>query len=148
MEYYFNSHSYKNNQQVYLINAKDQSLGRLVTKVARLLIGRDKINNLPFLKAGDKVIVFNLPKATFLNIPRSKSLYSHSGFIGGLKKKNIRKLFEENPDVYFYYLVKKMLPGVTLKREVLKNLTVSNYDFQTLKTSNKISKLSSFLFEF
>src|SRR5215813_10070189 len=72
--------------QWFVIDATDQVLGRLATKAARLLIGKDKPVFTPYLDSGDHVVVINADKIKMTgNKVEQKVYHSHSGYPGGLK---------------------------------------------------------------
>ena len=71
----------------FVVDATDQVLGRLATKVARMLIGKDKPSFTPYLDSGDHVVVINADKVRLTgNKVEQKIYYSHSGYPGGLKE--------------------------------------------------------------
>ena len=72
--------------QWFVIDATDQVLGRLATKAARILIGKDKAVFTPYLDSGDHVVVINANKIKMTGAKvEQKVYYSHSGYPGGLK---------------------------------------------------------------
>ena len=79
----------------FVIDATDQVLGRLATKVARMLIGKDKPSFTPYLDSGDHVVVINADKIRMTgNKVEQKVYYSHSGYPGGLKEVPAKRLRE------------------------------------------------------
>ena len=76
----------KEGAQWFVIDATDKALGRLATKAARILIGKDKATFTPYLDSGDHVVVINADKIKMTgNKVDQKVYYSHSGYPGGLK---------------------------------------------------------------
>ena len=72
--------------QWFVLDATDKALGRLATKAARILIGKDKPSFTPYLDSGDHVVVINADKMRMTgNKVEQKVYYSHSGYPGGLK---------------------------------------------------------------
>ena len=109
----------------YLIDAKDQVLGRLSTKIAQLIRGKEKPEFTPHLDMGDFVIVINADKIKVSgNKEKSKVYWSHSGFPGGQKESNLSDLRKKFPDRIIMNAVKGMLPHNRLGRKILKNLKV------------------------
>ncbi len=83
----------------FVIDATDQVLGRLATRVARTLIGKDKASFTPYLDSGDHVIVINADKIRLTgNKAEQKVYYSHSGYPGGLKQVAIKRLRPNRSD--------------------------------------------------
>src|SRR5258708_16908604 len=82
----------------FVVDATNQVLGRLATKVARVLIGKDKASFTPYLDSGDHVVVINADKIRMTgNKLEQKVYYSHSGYPGGLKEVPPKPLREANP---------------------------------------------------
>src|SRR6266704_1641796 len=76
-----------------VVDATNQLLGRLATKVARMLIGKDKPSFTPYLDSGDHVVVINADKVRMTgNKVEQKIYYSHSGYPGGLKEVPAKRL--------------------------------------------------------
>ena len=109
----------------YLIDAKDQVLGRLSTKVAQLIRGKEKPEFTPHLDMGDFVIVVNADKIKVSgNKGENKVYWRHSGFPGGGKETSLNDLRNNFPDRVITNAVKGMLPHNRLGRKMLKNLKV------------------------
>ena len=109
----------------YLIDAKDQVLGRLSTKIAQLIRGKEKPEFTPHLDMGDFVIVINADKVKVSgNKEKNKIYWHHTGFPGGQKESTLRELREKFPDRIITNAVKGMLPHNRLGRKMLKNLKV------------------------
>ena len=83
----------------FVVDATNQVLGRLATKVARMLIGKDKASFTPYLDSGDHVVVINADKISLTgNKVEQKVYYSHSGYPGGLKEVPAKRVREIKPD--------------------------------------------------
>src|SRR5256714_15002762 len=83
----------------FVIDATDQVLGRLATKVARMLIGKDKPSFTPYLDSGDHVVVINADKIRLTgNKIEQKGYHSHSGYPGGLKNVPLKRGCETRPE--------------------------------------------------
>jgi len=107
----------------HLVNVKDQVLGRLATKIARLLTGKDKVEYVPYLDQGDYVVVINAGKTAVTGKKeRQKIYYRHSGYPGGLKAETLRELRERRPEEILRRAVKGMLPKNKLQKPMLKRL--------------------------
>ncbi len=109
----------------FVLDAKDVVLGRLATRVARLLIGKDKPNYTPFLDSGDHVIVINAERIKLTgNKIDQKIYYHHSGHPGGLKEVPIRALMQRRPEEVVREAVLGMLPKNKLRARRAKKLRV------------------------
>ncbi len=108
-----------------LFDASGKILGRLATRVARVLRGKNKPEFTPHMDCGDAVIVVNAGEVKLTgNKEEKKYLRRHSGYIGGLKEKNYAELLEEKPEVIIKEAVKGMLPSNRLGEKLFKNLRV------------------------
>src|SRR5277367_2039329 len=77
----------------FVVDATNVVLGRLATKVARMLMGKDKASFTPYLDSGDHVVVINADKMRMTgNKVEQKMYYSHSGYPGGLKEVPAKRL--------------------------------------------------------
>ncbi len=109
----------------YLVDANGQNLGRLASKIARTLLGKHKPTFTPGVDMGDYVVVVNCERIVVTgNKLDDKKYYRHSGYPGGLKEINLRRLLERNPDRVITQAVKGMLPKNSYGRKVLKKLKV------------------------
>ncbi|MBI2357148.1 50S ribosomal protein L13 [Candidatus Dojkabacteria bacterium] len=109
----------------HLVDAKDQILGKVATKVASLLIGKGKVNQVPNIDCGDYVVVIN---SADIKLTRNKEVkkmyYSHTGFPGGFKELRFDKLLEKDPTAPVRMAVEKMLPKNKLRALMEKRLYV------------------------
>ena len=109
----------------HLIDAKDKVLGRLASEVAKILMGKDKINYAPNLAGGDFVVVIN---ASSIKVTGRKSeqkeYFSHSGYPGGEKMISYEDMLSSNPQKVIENAVKGMLPKNKLRDVMLKRLKV------------------------
>jgi len=109
----------------YVLDATDQVLGRLATKVARILIGKDKPSFTPYLDSGDHVVVINADKVRLTgNKVEQKVYYSHSGYPGGLKEVPAKRLRVNKADWMIREAVLGMLPKNKLRARRAKKLRV------------------------
>lgn len=112
-------------RKIHVIDATDQILGRLATKVATLLMGKHKPTYLPNVDAGDKVVVKNAAKIRVTgNKPSQKIYRHHSNHPGGLKEIVYSELKRKKPTEIFYLAVSRMLPRNRLRTPRLKRLTI------------------------
>ena len=109
----------------FVVDATDQVLGRLATKVARMLIGKDKPSFTPYLDSGDHVVVINADKVRMTgNKVDQKVYYSHSGYPGGLKAVPAKRVRETKPEWMIREAVLGMLPKNKLRARRAKKLRV------------------------
>jgi large subunit ribosomal protein L13 len=109
----------------YVVDAEGQILGRLASRVARILTGKDKPIYTPFLDTGDHVIVVNADKVKLTGKKLSNKLYRHhTGFPGGLREVAAGDLFAKNPEKVIREAVIGMLPKSKLGREMRKKLKI------------------------
>jgi large subunit ribosomal protein L13 len=109
----------------FVVDAKDQVLGRLATKVARMLIGKDKPSFTPYLDSGDHVVVINANQIKMTgNKVEQKVYYSHSGYPGGLKEVPAKRVRETKPEWMVREAILGMLPKNKLRARRAKKLRV------------------------
>lgn len=108
-----------------LIDATDQTLGRLATTVANILRGKNKVEYTPHVDVGDFVVIINSDKIKMSGRKlEQKKYYHHTGFFGGIKEKTMKNIMEEDSTQIIISAVKGMLPDNRLNRLVLKKLNV------------------------
>ena len=109
----------------FVIDAKDQTLGRLATQVAVLLRGKHKPIYAPHMDVGDFVIIINADKIRATgNKLDQKVYYRHSGYPGGIKSRTLREQLNRFPDRVIRTAVRGMLPKNSLGRHMIKKLKV------------------------
>jgi large subunit ribosomal protein L13 len=109
----------------FVVDANGQVLGRLATRVARLLIGKDKPSFTPHLDCGDHVVVVNAEKIRLTGNKIDQKVYRrHSGYPGGLKEVPVRVLIERRPEEVVREAVLGMLPKNKLRARRAKKLRV------------------------
>lgn len=108
-----------------LVDAKDQSLGRLATQIAAYLLGKHKPSYTPGVEMGDYVVVVNASEVA-INPKRmeQKVYYKHSNYPGGLRAVHIKDQLARNPDRVIREAVWGMLPHNKIGRRVIKRLKV------------------------
>ena len=109
----------------YVVDATDQPLGRLASRIAAVLRGKHKPTYTPHVDTGDFVIVVNAAKAKLTGAKANDKLYfRHSGYPGAIKGEAYRDLVERHPDRPLTIAVKGMLPKNVLGRQMLEKLKV------------------------
>jgi large subunit ribosomal protein L13 len=107
----------------YVVDASDRVLGRLATRIARVLIGKHKPQYTPHVDCGDFVVVVNADKFRVTGKKmNNKIYYSHSFYPGGLKRINLESLLRKQPERVLYHAVSGMLPKNRLRAQRLKRL--------------------------
>lgn len=109
----------------YVVDAADETLGRLASRVARILEGKHKPTWQPNLDSGDHVIVLNASRIAVSRNKRETKLYiRHSGYPQGYKEETLGHLLERRPEEVIRRAVKGMLPRTTLGVQQLRKLKV------------------------
>lgn len=113
------------NKNWYVIDAKDQVLGRIAGKIAHILRGKHKPTFTPNADTGDFVIVINADKIKLTGKRESqKTYFTHTGYPGGVKVKTFAELRETKPEFIIQQAVKGMLPKNKLGRRLNRKLKV------------------------
>lgn len=109
----------------YVVDAKDKTLGRLATEIARRLRGKHKPEYTPHMDTGDYIVVINASQVRVSgNKSRDKMYYRHSEYPGGIRSINFAKLQEKRPELIIEKAVKGMLPRGPLGRDMFRKLKV------------------------
>ncbi len=109
----------------YIIDAKDKVLGRMSTIIANKLRGKDQPNFTPHMDTGNFVIVVNADKVKLTGKKLDdKMYYRHSGFPGGFKERNARKMLEIHPTKIVELSVSGMLPKNRLRKVFMDKLKI------------------------
>jgi len=109
----------------WLVDASNQTLGRLATQVATLLRGKHKAQYTPHIDTGDFVVIINAEKIKLSGKKlNQKSYFTHSGYFGGLKEASAQEMIERNPERVIELAVKGMLPTNKISRHLLTKLKV------------------------
>jgi large subunit ribosomal protein L13 len=109
----------------YVVDAKDETLGRLATRIARVLEGKDKPTWSPTLDSGDFIVVVNAEKIFVTANKKETKLYMrHSGYPHGLKSETLGHLLDRRPEEVIRRAVKGMLPRNRLGAQQLTKLKV------------------------
>ena len=113
----------------HVVDAQDQILGRMATKIAGLLMGKHKPLFARNMDVGDFVVVVNADKVRFTgNKERKKVYYRHSGYPGGLKSITLEKLMQKDPTRVIEHAVKGMLPKNRLQARMMTRLRIYTGD--------------------
>ena len=119
----------------FVVDATDRVLGRVATKIADKIRGKDKPTFTPHTDGGDYVIVINAEKIKVTGSKfNNKIYYRHSLYPGGLKSQTFKELNEKNPERIIEEAVKGMLPKNKLGKSIIKKLKVfqgPNHDHES-----------------
>lgn len=109
----------------YVIDASGKSLGRVASKAATVLRGKNKVTFTPSVDCGDYVIIINAAKVVLTgNKMEDKMYYNHSGYPGGLRERKASLMITDYPEEMMERAVKGMLPHGRLGRQIGKKLFV------------------------
>ena len=113
----------------YLVDASGQTLGRLASRVASILAGKESPMYTPFIDTGDHVIVINAEKIRVTGMKSEQKVYRHyTGFPGGLREEDFRKRFNRRPESIVEEAILGMLPKNKLGKAMGKKLRVYKGD--------------------
>ena len=123
----------------YFVDATDQILGRLSTKLATVLRGKHKPQFTPHIDCGDFLVVVNAEKVKLTgNKWNDKIYYNHSRHVGGLKSKTAKQILVKHPSRLIMTAVQGMLPKNSLNRRILKKLKVYAGDKHPHQAQNPV----------
>jgi large subunit ribosomal protein L13 len=109
----------------YIVDAKDKILGRLATRIASILRGKDKVIFSPHQDVGDEVIVINASKVKVTGKKLSQKEYKrYSAYPGGLNIENLETVLKKRPEYVIRHAVEGMLPRNKLGEKLCKKLRV------------------------
>lgn len=109
----------------YVIDATDVTLGRLASKVAHILRGKNKATYTPHIDCGDNIIIINAKDVLLTgNKLNNKKYYDHSRYVGGLRERTAKEMKEKYPEEMLERAIKGMLPKGRLGRQMYRKLHV------------------------
>ena len=109
----------------YVVDAADQTLGRMCSEVAKVLRGKNKPTYTPHIDTGDYVIVVNADKIKVTGKKLDQKIYyHHSDYVGGMKETTLKEMLAKKPENVITLAVKGMLPKGPLGRSMLTKLHV------------------------
>jgi large subunit ribosomal protein L13 len=113
----------------HVVDASGQTLGRLASRVARILSGKDNPRYTPFIDTGDHVIVINAKDVKLTGLKgETKKYYHYTGFPGGLREEEFKKRLQRKPELIVEGAIKGMLPKTKLGRAMGSKLKVYRDD--------------------
>jgi large subunit ribosomal protein L13 len=109
----------------FVVDAADQTLGRLASRIARVLEGKNKPTYTPTMDSGDHVIVLNASRIAVTRDKRDTKMYvRHSGYPQGFKEESLGHLLDRRPEEVIRRAVKGMLPRNKLGAQQLRKLKI------------------------
>ena len=109
----------------YVLDAQDVVLGRLASKAAMMLMGKNKPIYTPFLDTGDHIVVINAAKVRLTGHKEDDKMYRrHSGYPGGLKEISAKRLRRTRPERMIELAIQGMLPKTKLGKQMYRKLNV------------------------
>ena len=134
-----------NNPEYVVFDAKGEILGRLATKIAKVLSGKGKVDFQPNVGGSDWAIVINSDKVRLSGAKAKNKIYhKHSGYPGGITSISFEHLLEKDSTKIIELAVKGMLPKNKLSRAAMKRLRIfkgENHDFgRYTKKEDNLSK--------
>ena len=109
----------------FVVDAKNKTLGRLSSKVAQVLRGKNKVNYTPHIDMSDFVVVINSDHIKLSgNKEETKKYWRHSGYPGGGRHADYKSLKNDNSELILFNAVKGMLPSNKLSNKLIKHLKV------------------------
>lgn len=108
-----------------LVDANHQIVGRLATKIARILMGKHKATYTPHLDNGDFVVVLNVESLRFTGKKLEDKVYRrYTGYLSGLRERKAADLMAKEPAKVLWLAVKRMMPKTKLGRKMLGKLKI------------------------
>jgi large subunit ribosomal protein L13 len=112
-------------QRWYIVDAKNQPLGRTASKVARILQGKNKPTYTAHVDVGDFIVIINAAETQLTgNKMDGKLYYRHTGWVGGLVTRTAREMLAQKPEEVIRHAVKGMLPKSILGKSMLSKLKI------------------------
>jgi len=116
---------YENDRRWFQVDAAGEVLGRLATRIATALMGKDRPDYTPHVDTGAFVVVTNADKVRMTGNKLSEKVYqSYSGYPGGLREVTAEEMLEKHPERVIGEAVRRMLPKNKLGRQMIRRLRV------------------------
>jgi large subunit ribosomal protein L13 len=113
----------------FVVDAAGQPLGRLASRVARILMGKENPKYTPFIDTGDHVVVINAGQVKITGLKAEQKLYQHyTGYPGGLRSEGLKKRMDRRPELVIEEAVSRMLPKNKLGKQMFTKLKVYKGD--------------------
>jgi large subunit ribosomal protein L13 len=110
----------------FVVDASQETLGRMASQIAKILMGKHKPQYTPHADVGDFVVVINAAKVQVTGQKRDRKIYRHhSQNPGGLKEITFARMLERHPEDIVRLAVRRMMPKTTMGRHMLKKLKIT-----------------------
>lgn len=112
-------------QRWHLVDGDDKVVGRLASRIARVLMGKHRPEYTPHVDTGDYVVVVNAAKVRFTGRKQQQQRYYHyTGYPGGLRERTVADLQAQKPEEILHLAVRRMLPKTRLGRQMIQKLKI------------------------
>ncbi len=109
----------------FVVDAAGQPLGRLASRIARILMGKENPKYTPFIDTGDHVIVINAEQVKITGMKTDQKAYHHyTGYPGGLRSEGLKERMTRKPELVIEQAVSRMLPKNKLGKHMFSKLNV------------------------
>jgi len=113
----------------FVVDAAGQPLGRLASRVARILIGKENPQYTPFIDTGDHVVVINAEQVKITGMKAEQKVYQrYTGYPGGLRSEDLKKRLVRRPELVIEQAISRMLPKNKLGKQMFAKLKVYKGD--------------------
>jgi large subunit ribosomal protein L13 len=113
----------------FVVDASGQPLGRLASRIARILMGKENPQYTPFIDTGDHVVVINAEQVKMTGMKVEQKTYHHyTGYPGGLRSEDVKKRLVRKPELVIEQAVSRMLPKNKLGKQMFTKLKVYKGD--------------------
>jgi large subunit ribosomal protein L13 len=113
----------------FVVDAAGQPLGRLASRVARILIGKENPQYTPFIDTGDHVVVINAEQVKITGMKADQKVYQrYTGYPGGLRSEHLKKRLVRRPELVIEQAVSRMLPKNKMGKQMFTKLKVYKGD--------------------
>ena len=113
----------------YVVDASGLALGRVASKIARILMGKENPKYTPFIDTGDHVIVINADKIRTTGVKAEQKAYHHyTGYPGGIRTEDFRERMARKPELIIEQAVQRMLPKTKMGNQMITKLKVYRGD--------------------
>jgi large subunit ribosomal protein L13 len=112
-------------QSWHLVDADDKVVGRLASRIARVLMGKHRPEYTPHVDTGDFVVVTNAAKVRFTGRKmEDKRYYHYTGYPGGLRERTVSDLLKKKPEDVIHLAIRRMMPKTRMGRAMMKKLKI------------------------
>lgn len=136
---FLNANEALKDRQWFEFDATGKTLGRFASEVAKILMGKHKVNYTPNVDTGDGVIIVNAGNVRVTGAKVAQKVYRHyTGAIGGLRETSYQDMLSKKPEEIIMHAVKKMLPKTKLGKHQLKKLRIFSESTHPMKAQKPI----------